>query len=442
METFRPVEIKEYYIKRIASGMSKYFDDNIFAPIFEILKDKSVLNAKDDLINALKSGKIYYKDGAFRTTSKFSNSISLTLEKMGAKFRNGAYYIKQSLIPVEYLQALGISEAMTAAKLSLIANFLNNLDLSKVNVNTYIKAAATEMFKSLEIDIAKSMQEKKVPIIELDIVKPKIQLPEEKTKPLDKYWRDYEKQIEIKRKEKEAAREAEKKGKTLEKSSKDIQEEIKELNKKAFENQPQIDFQIDKYKLDEQSKTIAEDYIYNMNFWVKKWETKNIIKMRKDIIELKKKGARIPEIQDYFEKRWKIGRDKAAFLARNESNFAGSVITKTQYKKIGATQFKWGRSSAKEKRELHKKYYGKVFDIDNPPIIDEKLGIKGLPRQIWNCLCHMLIIVPTLTELQNRRAEVKNSKTFLGKIKNAIQNNKQCINYSYRRFGKGQAFSS
>ena len=41
METLRPVEISEYYINRIASAMSKYFWENIFKGIFEILKDKT-----------------------------------------------------------------------------------------------------------------------------------------------------------------------------------------------------------------------------------------------------------------------------------------------------------------------------------------------------------------------------------------------------------------
>ena len=44
METLRPVEVSEYYIDRVASGMSKYFWDNIFKEIFAILKDNKTPN--------------------------------------------------------------------------------------------------------------------------------------------------------------------------------------------------------------------------------------------------------------------------------------------------------------------------------------------------------------------------------------------------------------
>ena len=194
-----------------------------------------------------------------------------------------------------------------------------------------------------------------------------------------------------------------------------------------------MDVQIDDVQLDERSKKIAEDYTYNMKYWVKKWEAKNIVKMREDVLNMVQEGARVPTIEAYFMKRWKIARDKAHFLAVNESHLAASVIKATQYQMAGCTQFKWGRSSSKEKRILHEEYYGEVFDFVNPPIIDEKLGITGLPRQIWNCKCHILPVVPDIQTIK----KVRNAKR---NIFEKIFNSKQCDNYTwrYRRFGEGQ----
>lgn len=433
MNYFKPVEIKKNYINRIAAGMSKYFFDNIFKGIFDILKDNSVYNSKDALIQAIRQNRIYYKDGAFRA-SRFSNSIALTLENMGAKFKNGAYYIEQSLIPLEISQAISLARADTLFKLSAVSTYLKALDLSDIDLAPYIEIATKEMFKSLERDIAKSAQEYKVPVIELGIVKPKIDIPKAGYKSVEYYWKKYD-------------REAQKLNKKIEElklkgeDTSALRKDLKELNEKSYKEAPDLKFEIDNMELDEQSAQIAKDYVYNMRFWVKKWEVKNIIKMRKDILDFERKGVRIPEIQKYFEKRWKIGKDKAYFLAKNESHLAASTIIKTQYEKIGSNRFKWGRSSAREKRKLHKEYYGKVFYFNDPPVIDESLGIKGLPRQIWNCLCHMLIVVPTLEELQARRQQVKNEKTILGKIKNAISNNQQRDNnsWAYRRFDQRQA---
>lgn len=434
METLKPVEVSEYYINRVASGMSKYFWDNIFKEIFDILKDNTVENSKDDVINALKSGRIWYEKGAFR--GKFNNAISTTLESIGAKFRNGAYYISKSAIPFEYVTAIDFVAAQGVVKASRISDFLAGLGsiLSGISLKSYIGAAVDLMFRKLQLDIVKSAQEKKVPVIELGIVTPKVKLPKRETKNLEQYWKEQDKKADDLRK---AIREADKKGK----DTAELRAKLSDQQKDAFQNAPQVEFKIDDIALDAKSKKIAQDYTYNMQFWVKKWEAKNIIKMREEVLKMIQEGARVPRIAEYFEKRWKIAKDKALFLAVNESHLAGSVIKAAEYQALGANSFVWGRSSSKEKRELHKTYYGQTFSFDDPPIIDENLGIKGLPRQIWNCKCHLLIQPPTLEQIINKHSEVRNAKrNIFTKIKYTIKNSTQRDNNigRYRRFGEGQ----
>ena len=50
-----------------------------------------------------------------------------------------------------------------------------------------------------------------------------------------------------------------------------------------------------------------------MKFWVKKWKAKEIIKMRRDVLEMVQGGARIETIKKYFMKEWKVAENKAAF---------------------------------------------------------------------------------------------------------------------------------
>lgn len=434
MDTLRPVEVSEYYINRVASGMSKYFWDNIFKEIFDILKDNTVYNSKDDVLNAIRKGSIWYENGAFR--GKFNNSISQTLEQIGAKFRYNAYYISKSKIPFEYLRALEFVQTQSTLKASRISDFLGGLGaiLSKINLKQYIEAAAELMYKKLQVDILKSAQEKKVPVIELGIVTPQVKLPKRETKNLEKYWQEQDKKADDLRK---AIREADKKGE----DTSELKAQLTDLNRDAFQNAPQVEIKIDDLKLDEKSKKIAQDYTYNMEFWVKKWEAKNIVKMREEVLKMVQEGARVPRIAEYFEKRWKVAKDKALFLAVNESHLAGSVIKSAQYQAMGSPGYIWGRSSAKEKRELHKHYYDKFFTWEDKPIIDEKLGIRGYPRQIWNCLCHMLIVAPSMAEIINKHTEVRNAKrNIFEKIKYTIKNSTQRNNnaWRYRRFGEGQ----
>ena len=180
MDTLRPVEVSEYYINRVASGMSKYFWDNIFKEIFDILKDNTVSNSKDDVINALRIGRIWYEKGAFR--GKFNNAISTTLEQLGAKFRNGAYYISKTSIPFEYVTVIDFVAAQGVAKANRISDFLAGLGsiLSGISLKSYIEATVDLMYRKLQLDIVKSAQEKKVPVIELGIVQPSVTFPKTK----------------------------------------------------------------------------------------------------------------------------------------------------------------------------------------------------------------------------------------------------------------------
>ena len=503
METLKPVEVSEYYINRVASGLSKYFWDNIFKEIFHILKNNKVINSKDDVINAIKNGRIWYERGAFRTEGSFSNSVATTLENMGAKYRHKAYYIEISKIPFEYIQALDYVKTNNLLKGSAISNFLKGYALSKIDLKPFIQSSVEYMFKKLELDIVKSAQDKKIPIIELGITKPDIKVPKAKTKPIEEYWAEYDKKADELRKAIKEADKKEKKNKKgnkpkddgkggnipptedkdsgnnpppldsngnppedsgnkppeesdknqpplgeditppepedkgsdkgtqeEDKSADDLRDELADLNKDTYQNAPQLDIKIDDIELDAKSKKIAEDYTYNMEFWVRKWEAKNIIKMRQDVLKMIEEGARVPRIAEYFEKRWKIAKDKALFLAENESHLAASVIKATEYQMIGCPGYKWGRSSSKEKRELHKLYYGQFFTWDDKPILDEKLGIRGYPRQIWNCKCHMLIVPPTLDEVINNRTE---SKGVFKRIKNCFTRNSS---WEYKRFDK------
>lgn len=428
METLRPVEVSEYYINRVASAMSRYFWDNIFSEIFTILRNKSVYNSKDDLINAIKSGRIWYENGAFR--GKFNNSISKTLEELGAKFKNGAYYIDLSLLSYELSQVVAFVNAQNLAKANLLLDYLKGLSLilPSLDLKDYIEPIVEGMYKNLQVELIKSAQEKKVPVIELGLTQPKVKLPKQQTKNIEGYWKEYD--DKAKQLHKEITKSA-LKGK----DTSLLKAELKELTQDTFQNAPQLDVTIDTIELDAQSKKIAEDYTYNMQFWVKKWETKNIVKMRQDVLQMIQEGARTPRIEEYFQKRWKIAKDKAHFLAVNESHLAGSVIKATQYKEIGCPGYIWGRSSSKEKRKLHEKYYGKFFTWDEKPILDEDLGITGYPRQIWNCKCHMLVALPTLQQMAEKRTEVQNAKrNIFTKIKNSTQRNNNA--WGYRRFGQ------
>lgn len=384
-DSFKPVHINEYFLKQIATGLKKEIYDSLFKQIFAVLNDKTIYNDKKTLINAIRSGRIYYENGAFRSSKPFSNAVADELEKIGAKFKYGAYYIERATLPLELENTLALVAARETAKVAALNGLLVKLSEfigQESAVRLFVSKAVDRMYSKLIKDLEETTQDGgKVPVIELVRTK-------------------------------------------------------------------------------EQAKKVTEDYIHNMGYWVKKWKEKEIVKMRQDVANMVKDGARTETIKKYFMNRWGIAERKAEFLARNESGIAGSVIKATHYQDMGCTHFKWLRSTSKEKRELHLEYaketgnqYGiggtNIFAFSDPPIIEQiKVGNnfvpkpdgqKGLPQQTYNCACNLVGIKNPQYYINRRKIENAKRNIF-AKIKYAIQNRKQRNNYAwrYRRFGEGQ----
>ena len=218
---------------------------------------------------------------------------------------------------------------------------------------------------------------------------------------------------------------------------------------------------IEVIKTQEQAKKVTEDYVYNMDFWVKKWKDKELNLMRRDIVRMVQDGYRVETIKKYFMDRWGIAERKAEFLARNESSIAASVLKATHYQEMGCTHFMWIRSTSKEKRPLHLEFaketdnqYGvggtNIFPFSDPPIIEQikvgegkdvsyvpkPNGEKGLPGQTYNCSCNLVGVKNP--QYYINREKIENAKrNIFSKIKYAIQNSTQRHNnpWRYRRFG-------
>lgn len=432
MNTANYIEIRKKYIKAIQKGMQQYFWDNLFKELFAVLQDGAVFNAKSALADAIKSGRVYYYQGAFRTRTKFSNAVALELEEMGARFRFKAYYINEASIPLDIQNILSIMQVKGAAQMSAIERILTAFTAKTlIPLEDFIEGAVKLAFRQLETDIIKEAIDKKVPVIELGLATPKAKGLEKAAKELDKWHNQREKEAEKIRKE---LQEANKRNQT--EKIEELQNKLNLHNIETITQAPELSVKIEDLSVNYKSAKIAEDYIYNMNFWVKKWQTKNIIKMRSDIMDMYQKGARIPEIQEYIERRWKVAKDKAAFLAENECGLVTTAVQAATWQESGADEFIWERSVSREKRPLHKTYYGERFRFDNPPVLDEKLDIKGLPRQIWNCKCGMKIVVPSIDKIMQAKKEQQNVYRKITNALNGGQRNNSA--WRYRRFSEGK----
>lgn len=106
-------------------------------------------------------------------------------------------------------------------------------------------------------------------------------------------------------------------------------------------------------------------------------------------------GRGMADLQPFLEKRYGITKRRAALIARDQTSKATAAINRARMTGLGVKKFKWLHSmGGKEPRPLHKNVLnGKVFSFDDPPVIDERTGERGLPGVLINCRCRMLPVI-------------------------------------------------
>lgn len=106
-------------------------------------------------------------------------------------------------------------------------------------------------------------------------------------------------------------------------------------------------------------------------------------------------GNGMADLQPELQKRYDITKKRAALIARDQTSKATTAINKARMQGLGVKKFKWLHSfGGKEPRPLHKDVLnGNIYSFDDPPVIDEKTGEKGLPGQLINCRCRMVPVI-------------------------------------------------
>jgi SPP1 gp7 family putative phage head morphogenesis protein len=81
---------------------------------------------------------------------------------------------------------------------------------------------------------------------------------------------------------------------------------------------------------------------------------------------------------------------KAKNVALDQTRKTYNAINKGRMTAIGIAEYEWIHSGGgAEPRELHVSYDGQIFRFDDPPVIDERTGERGIPGQAPNCKCTM-----------------------------------------------------
>jgi len=128
---------------------------------------------------------------------------------------------------------------------------------------------------------------------------------------------------------------------------------------------------------------------------IKSIPAKFFLEIEGEVMRSIQTGRGMADLQPFLEQRYGISKRRAALIARDQTSKATTAINRTRMQGLGVKKFKWLHSmGGKEPRPLHKNTLnGKVFSMDDPPVIDERTGERGFPGQLINCRCRMVPVI-------------------------------------------------
>lgn len=126
---------------------------------------------------------------------------------------------------------------------------------------------------------------------------------------------------------------------------------------------------------------------------IKRIPTDYLPKVQGDVMRSITTGNGLQDLIPALEKHDVQVRNWAANVARDQTRKVYSNINKVRAQEAGVNKFRWVHSGGGNKpREFHLAaapagLNGGIFSFDDPPIIDQRTGERGIPGQLPYCGC-------------------------------------------------------
>lgn len=101
-------------------------------------------------------------------------------------------------------------------------------------------------------------------------------------------------------------------------------------------------------------------------------------------------GNGLQDLTPFFAEQKGITERHARNMALDQTRKAYQSINRGRMEAAGVKRYEWVHSGGGQKpRPLHVEMSGKVYSFDDPPVIDDRTGERGIPGQAPNCRCTM-----------------------------------------------------
>lgn len=199
----------------------------------------------------------------------------------------------------------------------------------------------------------------------------------------------------------------------------DVSEKIKKVLDKATGQYEYIDFKPDMQEtmddlggqLERTTKSVIEmpysiagyvadklttEYSENLNLYIKEWYDEEILRLRQQVQANAIQGYRASNLVKAIQAEYGVSRNKAKFLARQETSLLVSAYRKATYESIGIKRYRWSTSLDRRVRPEHRAMHGKICRWDDATVywdgrawVDRGNigGVKKHPGEDWSCRC-------------------------------------------------------
>jgi SPP1 gp7 family putative phage head morphogenesis protein len=142
----------------------------------------------------------------------------------------------------------------------------------------------------------------------------------------------------------------------------------------------------------ESRAAVTRDFTEAIDLPIKGFTQEQIRELRQMVEKNTLEGGCADRLAAIIEARYGIAKRKAVFLAGQETSLMISAYREHKYKSIGSRNYRWSTSHDERVRHSHRILDGKVFNWDDPPLIQGTTRHCN-PGSDFNCRCAALPII-------------------------------------------------
>lgn len=168
MRFLKPLRLKDEYWHNVEDEINKLFYEMFYQPIMRLLQKNHismeiVTNSNDSLLAAMRSGKIFYQDGAFY--GLFNSKISREIKELGGKFNKlrSTWDLEIKLLPPSVSMAIAQANTRYDKLTEDIVQTLDDLDVGAMVEKAGLTSRYEKTIKQINTDFVKAVEAVAIP---------------------------------------------------------------------------------------------------------------------------------------------------------------------------------------------------------------------------------------------------------------------------------------